>query len=97
MKINMWPSMFTFSYPADESCRKPIVSSVLSWVFLKQYKQCTCTYNVTLWRVHVTLVAIETQQYVLYVLFSYMSLSAISKYWVLHKNAFFANLCRWQQ
>jgi hypothetical protein len=36
-----------------------------------------CRYNVTLQFMHVTTVAVETQQCVLYVLLSYMSLSVI--------------------
>ena len=36
-----------------------------------------CTFNVTLWRVRVTIVTVETQQYLLCVLFSYMSLSTV--------------------
>ena len=32
------------------------------------------TYNLTLWRIRIIIVATETQQYILCVLFSYMSL-----------------------
>jgi hypothetical protein len=36
-----------------------------------------CTYNVTFWRVRVTVVAAETQQCLLCVLVTYLSLSAV--------------------
>jgi len=46
-----------------------------------------CAYNVTLWRIRIILVGTETQQYVLCVLFSYMSLQTIL-YSVLNKNKY---------
>jgi hypothetical protein len=48
-------------------------------------------YNVTRWRVRVAIVVKENQQRVLCVLLSYMSLSTIQKYSVLHKNYFMVN------
>jgi hypothetical protein len=43
--------------------------------FNKQGSQ--CTYNVTLWRVRLTIVAVETQQCIMCALLSYMSLSTM--------------------
>jgi hypothetical protein len=40
------------------------------------------------WRFRVRVVSVVTQQCVLYVLLSYMSLSRAEKCWVLHRNAF---------
>jgi len=40
------------------------------------------TYNVTLWRVGLTFIAVEKQQYILCVFLRYMSLSTIYKYCV---------------
>jgi hypothetical protein len=48
------------------------------------------TYNITLWRIRRITVANETQQYILCVLFSYMSLQTIP-YRVLNKNKYKAN------
>jgi hypothetical protein len=56
-----------------------------------------CTHDVALWRVRVTIAAMEKQQCVLCVQLSYMSLSTIEKYQVLHNNTFRAHLCRQQQ
>jgi hypothetical protein len=49
--------------------------------FLKSYKQSRLyAYNINLWRVRITMVAMTTQHCVLCVFWSYMSLSAIYKY-----------------
>jgi hypothetical protein len=50
-------------------------------------------YKITLWHVRVTIAAVETEQCLLFVLLSYMSLSAVWKYCVLHNNACMVNLC----
>jgi len=47
-------------------------------VYSDQDRQCTC--NVTLWRVRITIVVLETQQCVLCVLLRNMLLSAVLKY-----------------
>jgi hypothetical protein len=51
-------------------------------------------YNDVTWRVRVSIFALEKQQYILPVLLSYMSLSAVLKQWVSYNNAFIANLNR---
>ena len=46
----------------------------------RNFEHCRqCTYNVTLWHVRVTIVAVGTQQCILLVLLRHVSLSAIQK------------------
>jgi hypothetical protein len=52
--------------------------------------------NVTLWRVCVTIVVMKIQS-AFRILLSYISLSTIYGYFVLHRNDFMADLCRQQR
>jgi len=70
--------------------------SILMYSFLrspsfsfKQDRQ--CKHNVILWHVHVTSVAVEKQECLLYVWLSYMSQQHENR--MLHKSVFMANLC----
>jgi len=58
----------------------------------RQYK-----YNPTMWRVRVTIAAVETKLCILRVLWCRVSLSTVQKYWLLHNNDFVANFCRQRQ
>jgi hypothetical protein len=82
--------------------RRTAVSSVTPGIYteygpsqLQQYRKCTC--NVTMWRIRVTIVSVETQQCILCVLLSYMSLPTMQQYLVLHNDVFMKNLLHQQQ
>ena len=59
---------------------------------IQQDKQ--CMYNITLWCIHITILAVEMQQCIVCVVELHVTVNYIN---ILHNNAFMANLCCWQK